>query len=311
MTDYVSAWHDPVLVDDVLAFLDVRPGRRFIDGTLGGGGHTHAILDASQPDGEVLAIDRDPAAIDFARERLADYGDRVQLAQGNYADADKLAADFGPVDGFLVDAGVSSRQLDDAERGFSFRGNGPLDMRMGPDAPTLEQFLQSIDEKELARVFRKYGEMKDAGRIAARVLEAFQAGSIETTGELAALIEREGGSAGRKSSIHPATLAFQALRIAVNDELTGLDRAVQNLPRLLAAGGRAVFISFHSLEDRIVKRGFRDLCSTDVPHGVPMRAADMQAAARLLTTKPVTASDEELSRNPRSRSAKLRAIEML
>ncbi len=311
MTDYVSAWHDPVLVDDVLAFLDVRPGRRFIDGTLGGGGHTHAILDASQPDGEVLAIDRDPAAIEFARERLADYGDRVQLAQGNYADADKLAADFGPVDGFLVDAGVSSRQLDDAERGFSFRGNGPLDMRMGPDAPTLEQFLQSIDEKELARVFRKYGEMKDAGRIAARVLEAFQAGSIETTGELAALIEREGGSAGRKSSIHPATLAFQALRIAVNDELTGLDRAVQNLPRLLAAGGRAVFISFHSLEDRIVKRGFRDLCSTDVPHGVPMRAADMQAAARLLTTKPVTASDEELSRNPRSRSAKLRAIEML
>lgn len=311
MTDYVSAWHDPVLVDDVLAFLDVRPGRRFIDGTLGGGGHTHAILDASQPDGEVLAIDRDPAAIEFARERLADYGDRVHFAQGNYADADKLAADFGPVDGFLVDAGVSSRQLDDAERGFSFRGNGPLDMRMGPDAPTLEQFLQSIDEKELARVFRKYGEMKDAGRIAARVLEAFQAGSIETTGELAALIEREGGSAGRKSSIHPATLAFQALRIAVNDELTGLDRAVQNLPRLLAAGGRAVFISFHSLEDRIVKRGFRDLCSTDVPHGVPMRAADMQAAARLLTTKPVTASDEELSRNPRSRSAKLRAIEML
>lgn len=310
MTQYASAWHEPVLVDEVLAFLDARPGRRFIDGTLGGGGHTHALLDATAPDGEVLAIDRDPAAIEFARERLAQFGNRVRFVQGNYADVVRHAADFAPVDGMLVDAGVSSHQLDDAERGFSFRGDGPLDMRMGPDAPSLEQVLASIDEQELGRIFRTYGEMKDAGRIAARVLEAFRAGSIASTGELARLIEAEGSGAARKSNIHPATLAFQALRIAVNEELTALERTVREVPKVLRAGGRAVFITFHSLEDRIVKREFRALTTSSVPKGVPVMDDELKTLARLLTRKPVTAGDEEIERNPRARSAKLRAIEI-
>lgn len=312
MTQYASAWHEPVLLEEVLAYLDVQPGRRYVDGTLGGGGHTHAILDASSPDGQVLAIDRDPSAIDFARERLAEFGSRVQFAQGNYADIVRHAneREFTPLDGVLVDAGVSSRQLDDPERGFSFRGDGPLDMRMGPDTATLAEYLGTVEEKELARVFRTYGEMKDTGRIAARVLEAFDAGSINTTGELARLLEAEGGGQNRKSNIHPATLAFQALRIAVNEELTSLERVVREIPNVLSKGGRAVFITFHSLEDRIVKRELKALTQSDVPKGVPVRAEDLEQQARLLTRKPVTASDEEVERNPRARSAKLRAIEL-
>lgn len=311
VSQYASAWHDPVLVDEVLAFLAVKPGGRYIDGTLGGGGHAHAILDASSPDGELLAIDRDATAIAFAQERLAPFGDRVRFAHGNYGAVLEHARDFAPVDGFLVDAGVSSRQLDDPSRGFTFRDAGPLDMRMGEDAPTLAEYLAAVDDRELARVFRTYGEMKDAGRIAARVLEAFHAGKIESTRDLADLLEREGGGPARRSTIHPATLAFQALRIAINRELETLERAVRAIPDVVGSGGRAVFITFHSLEDRIVKREFRALTSTDIPAGVPIVADAMRAAARLLTTKPVVASEEEVRRNPRARSAKLRALEVL
>lgn len=305
---YSSSWHTPVLVDEVLRVLAPRAGGRYVDATLGGGGHSHAILDYSAPDGQLLCIDRDPAAIAFATERLAQFGDRARFVQGNYADLTQHVGSFGPVDGVLLDAGVSSRQLDDPARGFSFRAGGPLDMRMGPDTPSLADYLASTDEVELARIFRTYGELRDAGRIAARVLEGFHDGAFDTTDGLAQLVEREGGGIARKAKIHPATLVFQALRIAVNDELTGLERALQALPDVLAPGGRALFISFHSLEDRIIKQHFRALTTVDAPPGLPLTNDQLQPFATPLTRKPITASDDELHRNPRARSAKLRAI---
>ena len=308
---YDSSWHKPVLVDEVLEHLAVRPGCRYIDATLGGGGHTQAILESSDPDGRVLAVDRDASAIAFAMKRLESFGERVQFVNANYGDLEHYSGDFAPVDGLLVDAGVSSRQLDDAQRGFSFRDAGPLDMRMGADVPTLAEYLDSVEEHELARVLRTYGEMKDAGRIAARLLEAYAAGRIETTADLAQTIAEIGGGARRKTKHNPATLAFQALRIAVNRELESLEKVLQSLPALLRSGGRAVFIAFHSLEDRVIKRAFRALCTVDVPRGLAVTASQMQPIARAVTRKPVTASAQELENNPRARSAKLRAIEIL
>lgn len=314
MTEYASEWHEPVLVDEVLEYLDVQPGRRYVDGTLGGGGHTQAILDASAPDGRVLSIDRDPTAIEFARERLASYGERVAFVLGNYADVVRHTKGYAPVDGFLVDAGVSSEQLDDASRGFSFRRAGPLDMRMGPDAQTLEEYLDVVDERELARVLKEFGEIRSARRISSAILEAWGEGRLERTTDLARTVEESvgiGAGTGRRTTIHPATLVFQALRIAINGELDGLQRAVDAIPEVVRSGGRAVFISFHSLEDRIVKRGFRDLATDDLPPGVPVRADQTTTIAKVLTGRPITASEEELEGNPRARSAKLRAIEVL
>ncbi len=314
MTEYASEWHEPVMVAEVLEHLQVTAGGRYIDGTLGGGGHTQAILDASSPDGRVLSIDRDPRAIEFAKQRLASYGDRVELVQGNYADVVRLGAGVTPVDGFLVDAGVSSRQLDDPDRGFSFREPGPLDMRMGEDAPTLAEYLDSVDQAELTRVLRKWGEIRKAHRVSRAILEAWRSGTIETTTDLADLVDRSvprGAGSGRRTRIHPATLVFQALRIAVNRELEALETAVKAIPEVVRSGGRAVFISFHSLEDRIVKQGFRDLSTDDTPPGVPIREEEKSTVAKVITSKPVTATDEEIDRNPRARSAKLRAIEVL
>lgn len=314
MSAYASEWHEPVMVSEVLEHLAVRPGGRYIDGTLGGGGHTHAILDASAPDGTVLAIDRDAAAIEFARARLAEYGDRLQLVQGNYGDASRLAADHGAVDGLLVDAGVSSRQLDDAARGFSFRAPGPLDMRLGDDVPTLAEYLDAVDEAELADVLRKWGEVKRARSVARRILSAWSAGNIATTTDLADVVEAavgRGAGSGRSSGMHPATLVFQALRIAVNREIEALEQIVGDIPRVVRSGGRAVFISFHSLEDRVVKLGFRDLATDDLPSGVPVTAAQTTVRARVLTSKPLSPTPEEVQRNPRARSARLRALEVL
>ena len=311
---YASEWHEPVMVEEVLDYLAVAPGGRYVDGTLGGGGHTHAILDASAPDGQVLSIDRDPRAIEFARRRLAAYGDRVQFVRGNYGDVASLAADFAPVDGLLVDAGVSSRQLDDAARGFTFRDAGPLDMRMSAEGQTLAEYLDAIDEGELARVLREWGEVKRPGSVAKAILRAWREGRVSNTAELATVIERAvGRSAGaaRKTNIHPATLVFQALRIAVNRELDALEQVVNDIPKVVKSGGRAVFISFHSLEDRIVKRGFRELSTDTLPAGLPVTAAQTTVRAKTLTSKPISPTPEEVERNPRSRSARLRALEVL
>ncbi len=315
MESYASEWHEPVLVEEVLDHLGVTAGGRYIDGTLGGGGHTQAILDASGPDGTVVAFDRDATAIEFAKARLASYGARVTFVHGNYGDVETLAADHLPVDGFLVDAGVSSRQLDDASRGFSFRNDGPLDMRLGADTPTLAEYLDQVDEQDLANALYKWGEIKSSRRVAAAILQARRSGEVDSTTDLTRVVEetigRGAGSGRNTRKIHPATLVFQALRIAVNRELEHLERALESIPRVVRSGGRAVFISFHSLEDRAVKLGFRDLSTDSLPPGLPIPADATHVEGKILTGRPVTPSDEEIQRNPRSRSAKLRALEVL
>ena len=314
---YGSGYHVPVMVPEVLEYLDVAPSRRYVDGTAGGGGHTAAILEASVPDGRVLAIDRDPEAIEQVRERLGDGDGRLTLVQGNYGDVVDIcrARDYTDVDGLLVDAGVSSHQLDEAERGFSFSREGPLDMRMGPDAPTVEEYLASVGVDELARALRTYGEIRSAYRIATKILEAFDAGELETTVDLADVIGEtvgRGAGSGRSTTINPATLVFQGLRIAINRELDSLESAVKAVPEVVRQGGRAVFISFHSLEDRIVKHGFRDLARDCVcPPDLPVCGCDAVAQVKVLTSRPVYASDDEVEQNPRARSAILRAVEVL
>lgn len=314
---YATEYHAPIMVDEVTRYLRVRPGARFIDGTAGGGGHSAAILDAGAPSARLLSIDRDPNAIAQVRARLADAGERSQVVQGNYGDVERLGAenDFLPADGFLVDAGVSSHQLDDAERGFSFRRAGPLDMRMGPDAPSLADYLAQVEPGELMRVLRVYGEIRSAKRVALAILEASDAGKLHTTVDLTAVVEDTiGGGArgGNRTKIHPATLVFQGLRIAINRELDTLEAAVRAIPNIVKPGGRAVFISFHSLEDRIVKHGFRELANDCVcPPDFPVCGCDEQALVKVLTSRAVRTSDAELDQNPRARSARLRAVEVL
>ncbi|MFW5966236.1 MAG: 16S rRNA (cytosine(1402)-N(4))-methyltransferase RsmH [Persicimonas sp.] len=314
---YASEYHVPIMVAEVLEQLDVVPGGRYVDATAGGGGHTAALLDASAPDGRVLAIDRDPEAIDEVRTRLDGAGGRLQTVRGNYGRLVELCAeyDFLDADGLLVDAGISSHQVDEAERGFSFRKEGPLDMRMGPEAVSLEDYLEAVDRRELTRVLETYGDVRGAYRIAGAILEEFGEGRIETTLDLADCVERVApgwSSAGRRTGMHPATLVFQALRIAVNRELEHLERAVEAVPEVVASGGRAAFISFHSLEDRIVKHGLRDLANDCVcPPDLPVCGCDAVARVRVLTSSPIRASEEEVDKNPRARSAKLRAAEVL
>lgn len=311
--DYATSYHTPVLVEEVLRWLDVDVDKRFVDATVGGGGHTKAILDASEPNGQVLGIDRDPKAIEEATARLADHGERVVLMESNYGDVDQALRQVGwpPVDGFLVDAGVSSHQFDEADRGFSFQREGPLDMRMGPDAVTVAQFLDDTDVDELARVLREYGEVSRSWPLAKAIVDARRRGQLETTRQLADLVEdrRPRFQRGGRSSIHPATLVFQALRIAVNRELEHLEAAVESIPDVVAGGGRAVFISFHSLEDRIVKHGFRRLAEACIcPPDLPRCGCEAVSIGEVLTSSPVTASPDERDANPRARSAKLRAF---
>ena len=308
----VESYHVPVMVDEVVDYLEVGSEGHYVDGTVGGGGHAEAILRAGEPSSRLLGIDRDPDAIDAAGERLSEFGGRAVLVRGNYARAPEICRenDFGPVDGLLVDAGVSSHQLDRADRGFSLREEGPLDMRMGPDAERAGRFLDRVSRRRLARVLRDYGELKGANSAAEALLEARRDGRLETTTDLVEVVEDAGIYA--RSGVHAATLVFQALRIAVNDELTHLEETVERVPEIVRPGGRAVFISFHSLEDRIVKHGFRRLATDCIcPPGLPVCGCDEVAEVEVLTGSPVRPSDEEIERNPRARSARLRAVRVL
>jgi len=303
-TDY----HTPVLVEEVVDWLGVGPGDRIVDGTVGGGGHTRAILEAGGPSGRVLGIDRDPEAVEFARGQLNNAGDRVEIVRGNYARAPEICAEreFGPVDGFVVDAGVSSRQIDDPERGFSLREEGPLDMRMGPEAERVDRFLDRATLGQVEEVLREFGEVRNARECAGELVRARRAGELETTEDLVECVE--GGAARVRRGADPVPLVFQALRIAVNDEIEHLRRAVERTPELVRSGGRAVFVSFHSLEDRVVKHGFRRLASNCVcPPDLPVCGCDAESEVEVLTRSPVRPSDREASENPRSRSARLRA----
>lgn len=314
---YASEYHVPVLVREVLEQLVVVPGGRYVDGTLGGGGHTAAILEASGPEGRVLAIDRDPEAILAARARLGDLAARVTFVQGNYSQAAEfvVSTGFGKVDGFLVDAGISSHQIDTAERGFSFSRSGPLDMRMGEDVPTLKEYLETVSHGELASALRRYGEIRSASRVATAILDAVNADRLHTTADLRACVAAVvggGAGSGRRTTIDPATLVFQGLRIAVNGELEHLEAAVLGVPDVVRAGGRAVFISFHSLEDRIVKMGFRELATACVcPPRLPVCICGGRARVEVLTSKPLMALEDELEVNPRARSARLRSVRVL
>jgi 16S rRNA (cytosine1402-N4)-methyltransferase len=296
--------HVPVLLAEVLAGLAPRAGGRYIDGTLGGGGHAAAILEASAPDGQLLGIDADPAALAAAGERLAAFGARATLVHGNFRDLARLAqaAETVPVDGILLDLGVSSHQLDTPERGFSFQADAPLDMRMDPTADeTAADLVNRLPEGALADLIYRYGEERGSRRIARLIGEARRKRPIATTGQLAAIVERALG--GRRGKVHPATRTFQGLRIAVNHELESLEAALPQAVELLGPGGRLVVIAFHSLEDRIVKQFFRSKSG----YG----GEEVSARLRIVTKKPIEVGEEEARTNPRARSAKLRIAERI
>ncbi len=310
--EHAAQPHTPVLLAAVLETLAIRPGATIIDGTLGAGGHAAALLEAAGPDGQLLGIDQDPRALALAAERLAPFGERVTLVHGRFDRMAALAAARGiaAADAILLDIGVSSMHLDDPERGFSFLQDGPLDMRMNPqgDAPTAAEVVNTYPEEELADLIWRYGEDRLSRRIARAIVAARP---LSRTGALAAAIEGV-YPRRRTEKIHPATRTFQALRIAVNDELGALERVLPQAVGLLAPGGRLGVITFHSLEDRIVKQAFR-LLSTDCicPPEQPVCTCSHRAVVRLVTRKPLTSDPAEIARNPRSRSAKLRVVEKL
>lgn len=302
--------HEPVLFNEVLEFL--RPAREdgvLVDATVGLGGHAEGILER-YPGVSLIAIDRDPEALERSRERLSRFGGRVTFAAGRHETLIEILKQWKveAVSGLLADLGVSSMQLDDASRGFSFRYDAPLDMRMEREGASAADLVNGLAEEEIARILRDYGEEPKARRIARAIVEARAEAPIETTTRLAEIVR--GVKRSRPHEIDPATLTFQALRIATNEELTGLDRFVDDAVSVLEKGARVAVISFHSLEDRIVKRAFRRLegeCTC--PPGFPVCACGAAEVVKILTGRPVTASEEEIVRNPRSRSAKLRVAE--
>ena len=286
--------HDAVLIEETMQFLNVQPGGLYIDGTLGGGTHSEQILKESAPDGRVLSIDVDLKALERAKTRFAPYGDRWLCRETNFRFMADVAreADFMPVDGVLLDLGLSSDELADRSKGFSFMQDGPLDMRLGPkaneDGLTAADIVNTWSVEDIETAIRNFGEERFAGRIAHAILKARHASRIIGTLDLVTVIKQATPNNYEQGRIHPATRTFQALRIAVNDELESLKQALEGAIEVLKPGGRLAVISFHSMEDRIVKQRF------------------LQEDVEPLTKRPVTASDEEVARNPRSRSAKLR-----
>ncbi|HET7705294.1 MAG TPA: 16S rRNA (cytosine(1402)-N(4))-methyltransferase RsmH [Thermoanaerobaculia bacterium] len=304
--------HEPVLLKEILEVL--RPPREdgtLVDATVGLGGHSEALL-REHPRLRLLAIDRDPAALEKSRERLRPFADRVTFARGRHEELIDILKQHGitEISGLLADLGVSSMQLDDAQRGFSFRYDAPLDMRMGSEGMSAADLVRTLEESDLARILRDYGEEPMARRIARAIVAARSEAPIETTARLAEVIRSV--KKGRPHEIDPSTLTFQALRIATNEELVGLEKFIDDAVSVLLREARIAVISFHSLEDRIVKQAFRRLegeCTC--PPGMPVCGCGAVAIVHVMTGRPVTASEEEIARNPRSRSAKLRVAEKL
>jgi len=287
-----DAGHVPVLLEETLELLAVRPGGLWVDGTLGLGGHAEAVLRATAPDGRLVGLDRDEEALERARARLVPFGARVRLAHADYREIPARLGDER-ASGILLDLGVSSLQLDDAERGFSFQREGPLDMRMDrSERGTAAELVNRMREGELADLIHEYGEEPFSRRIARAIERARQTEAIETTTRLAEIVRRAAPKS-RRPGFHPATRTFQALRIRVNRELDGLGEALERAAACLRSGGRLVVIAFHSLEDRAVKQAFRSLAGRGFS---------------LLTKKPLRPGDAEVRRNPRARSARLRAL---
>ncbi len=304
--------HQPVLYQEIITALRPTKDGLYIDGTVGAGGHAAGILDASAPTGRLLGLDVDPQALNLAHERLAPYGDRAALVNASYATLGFQIATLGwqAVDGIVLDLGVSSMQLDTPERGFSFRSDAPLDMRFTPETPeTAADLVNNLSERDLANIIYRYGEERRSRQIAKAILRARP---IHTTRQLAQIVARAAGRAGGRTRVHPATRTFQALRIAVNRELETIETVLPVAIDALAPGGRLAVISFHSLEDRIVKQFFRRESRTCIcPSEQLICACEHQASLREITRKPIQPAETEMKTNPRARSARLRVAEKL
>jgi len=304
-----AAAHQPVMLAEVVAALAPRDGKLYLDGTFGAGGYARALLEAAGC--AVVGIDRDPAAIERGRALAAAYGDRLALIEGRFGDMAALLATRGiaRVDGIALDLGVSSPQLDEPARGFSFRADGPLDMRMGRDGETAADLVNRLPERELAALIAELGEERHARRVSKAIVKARATAPITRTSALAAIVRRAVPPA--KDGIDPATRTFQALRLKVNDELGELDRGLASAERLLAPGGRLAVVAFHSLEDRRVKSFLRERASeaAGASRHAPQPAARRAASFRLLHRRALRPSEAESAANPRARSARLRAAE--
>jgi len=304
--------HLSVMSEEVLHWLQPVVGGIYLDGTLGGAGHSRLILEAAA-DSRLIGLDRDPAALQEAAEILAPYGDRVSLHHATFDQAAQVLQQLGidGLDGMLLDLGVSSHQLDTPERGFSFRHDAPLDMRMNPTVGvTAADVINQVDEAELVRIFFEYGEERYSRKIVRKIVAQRKESALTTTGELAELVRQAVPGGYRPSKIHPATRVFQALRIHVNDELGQLERGVETGISLLKSGGRLIVISFHSLEDRIVKHLFREKAKGCIcPPRLPVCQCNHTPTVKLLTRRGIKAGNTEVDQNARSRSAILRAVE--
>jgi 16S rRNA (cytosine1402-N4)-methyltransferase len=307
--------HISVMPDEVLKALSPRSGGVYVDGTLGGAGHAGLILSASAPEGVLIGFDRDAEAIAVAGARLAQFGGRARIFQRNFSSIAATLSEIGvaSIDGFVLDLGVSSHQLDKDERGFSFMHDAPLDMRMDRESgPSAADLVNTLDEAELFRIISQYGEERWAKRIASFIVTRRAERPIETTLELVDLVKGAIPKAKWEERLHPATRTFQALRIAVNEELKSLEDGLVDLLKLLGPGGRGAVISFHSLEDRIVKESFRTAATgCTCPKGLPGCVCGRVPQFKVVTRKALRATEEEVAANPRSRSAKLRVVEKI
>lgn len=304
--------HISVLLNECIDNLNITPDGIYVDGTMGGGGHSLEIAKRLTT-GRLICIDQDPNAHEAAGTRLAEYKDRITFVRDNFGNIANILDSLGieKIDGMLLDIGVSSHQLDEAERGFSYQQDAPLDMRMNPDRPfSAYDVVNGYDEDELDRVIFTYGEERWARRIAQFIVKEREAKPIETTGELVDIIKKAVPKGARKDGPHPAKRTFQAIRIEVNGELEVLQRAIDDVAARLAVGGRLCIITFHSLEDRIVKEAFRKQENPCIcPPQFPVCVCGKKPLGRVITRKPILPSKEELEENPRSRSAKLRVLE--
>lgn len=307
--------HTPVLLEEVMDGLKLFSGGVYVDCTAGGGGHSEEILKRTAPDGKVIALDQDPDALEAVSGRLKHYGHRIRIERSNFVQLNQVLTRLGVdgVDGILFDLGVSSYQLDNPRRGFSYMEDAPLDMRMNPDQPeTAAHLVQKASPRELTEIIKKYGEEKWASRIAGFIAREREKRPIETTGRLVEIIKAAVPAGARRKGPHPAKRTFQALRIAVNHELEILQDALRGAVEALHPGGRICVISFHSLEDRIVKETFKELvnpctCPPDFPHCICGR----KPVLKQVTRRPITPTEKELENNPRSRSARLRVAEKI
>ncbi len=307
--------HKPVLLEETIDALCVRPDGIYLDGTLGGGGHSSEIAARLSGEGRLIGLDQDAAALEAAGKRLEGYADRVSIVRSNYSDAAEILAQLGitSVDGILLDLGVSSYQLDDAERGFSYREDAPLDMRMDQrQSLTAREVVNGYSEQDLYRIIRDYGEERFAKNIAKHIALRRKTGEIETTGELNHIIKAAIPAKVRAGGGHPSKRTFQAIRIEVNQELTVLENSLQSMIDLLNDRGRICVITFHSLEDRIVKEAFRKAENPCIcPPDFPVCVCGRKSKGRAISRKPVLPSEREMEDNPRSKSAKLRVFERI